>query len=87
MFRPFALLLLTVASISSAAAAEIDFAHDIVPVLRTYCGQCHTGDKKQGGFSMNTRELLLAGGEGGMVGGMPVLRGNHQAGFVLERAA
>lgn len=65
MFRPFALLLLFGASISSAAAAETDFAHDIVPVLRQHCGQCHTGDKKQGGFSMNTREALLAGGEGG----------------------
>ncbi|MBS0203440.1 MAG: DUF1549 domain-containing protein [Planctomycetes bacterium] len=65
MIRPFAVLLLIVASISSATAAEIDFAHDIVPVLRQHCGQCHTGDKKQGGFSMNSREQLLAGGEGG----------------------
>ncbi len=51
--------------IPSARAAEIDFAHDIVPVLRTHCGQCHTGDKRKGGFSMNTRDLLLAGGEAG----------------------
>jgi len=46
-------------------ATEIDFAHDIVPVLRKHCGACHLGEKKQGGFSMNTRELLLAGGEYG----------------------
>ncbi|MGE0608547.1 MAG: DUF1549 domain-containing protein [Pirellulales bacterium] len=49
----------------SAFAAEIDFAHDIVPILRKHCGGCHTGDKKQGGFSMNTRAALLAGGENG----------------------
>lgn len=46
-------------------AAEVDFAHDVVPIIKKHCGQCHTGDKKQGGFSMNTRDLLLAGGEGG----------------------
>jgi len=46
-------------------AAEIDFAHDIVPVLKQHCGKCHTGDQKKGGFSLNTRSLLLAGGEGG----------------------
>jgi Protein of unknown function (DUF1549)/Protein of unknown function (DUF1553)/Planctomycete cytochrome C len=46
-------------------AAEIDFAHDVAPVLRKYCGQCHLGDKKQGGFSMNSREPLIAGGENG----------------------
>lgn len=57
-------LLLAVMSTTSQGA-EIDFAHDIVPIVRKHCGQCHTGDKKQGGFSMNTRELLLAGGEGG----------------------
>ena len=50
---------------SAACAAEIDFAHDIVPVLRKQCGNCHMGGEKKGGFSMNTRESLLAGGESG----------------------
>ena len=49
------------------AAAGPDFAHDIVPILKAHCGKCHTGDKKQGGLSFNTRALLLAGGEGGEV--------------------
>src|SRR5688572_23736324 len=49
----------------SLSAAEIDFAHDIVPILRTHCGKCHTGDKREGAFSMNTRASLLAGGETG----------------------
>jgi len=51
----------------NAAAADVDFAHDIVPVLRQYCGACHTGAKKQGGLSMNSRVALLAGGENGAV--------------------
>src|SRR5262245_54146564 len=54
-------------------AADIDFAHDIVPVLKRYCAECHTGDKKKGRFSFNTREALLAGGESGktVVPGQP----------------
>src|SRR5262245_12844767 len=44
---------------------RIDFAHDIVPILRKHCGECHTGEKKKGGFSLNTRSALLAGGETG----------------------
>lgn len=56
---------IVITSTPMTSAAEIDFAHDVVPVLRKQCGKCHTGDKKQGGFSMNTREQLLAGGEAG----------------------
>lgn len=48
-----------------AAAEPIDFAHDIVPILRKNCGQCHLGDEKEGGLSLNTRASLLKGGEGG----------------------
>lgn len=51
--------------VSNVAAAEIDFAHDIAPVLREHCGKCHTGDAKKGGLSFNTRESLLVGGESG----------------------
>lgn len=47
------------------SAAEVDFAHDVVPVLRKYCAECHAGAKQQGRFSFNTREQLLAGGESG----------------------
>ena len=49
------------------SAAEVDFAHDIVPVLKQHCGQCHTGDQQKGGLSLNTRQSVLAGGESGAV--------------------
>ncbi|MCH5375366.1 MAG: PSD1 and planctomycete cytochrome C domain-containing protein, partial [Planctomycetes bacterium] len=62
--RAFALLVAAATSvIAPCPAAEVDFSHDIVPVLREHCGQCHTGGEKQGGLSMNTRESLLAGGD------------------------
>ncbi len=47
------------------AAAAVDFSHEIVPILRKRCAECHTGDKKKGGFSFNDRASLLAGGENG----------------------
>lgn len=47
--------------------AAVDFVHQIVPVLREHCADCHLGDKKKGGFSMNTRTDLLAGSENGEV--------------------
>lgn len=48
-------------------AAPVDFSHEVVPVLRQYCADCHLADKKKGGFSMNSREDLVAGGENGAV--------------------
>lgn len=52
-------------SLATAAPAKVDFAHQIVPILREHCGECHTGDKKKGGFSLNSRASMLAGGESG----------------------
>ncbi len=49
------------------AGATVDFAHDIVPILRQHCAECHTGDKKKGGFSLNDRSSLMKGGENGPV--------------------
>lgn len=49
----------------SQGASPVDFAHDIVPILRRHCAECHTGDKKQGGFSFNDRAALVGGGESG----------------------
>lgn len=50
-----------------AMAADIDFAHEVVPVLKQHCGTCHTGDQKKGGLSLNTRETTLLGGESGKI--------------------
>lgn len=62
--------LLSVTSCSFGAASlsaddEIDFAHQIAPLLSEHCGKCHSGGQKEGAFSINTRESLIAGGESG----------------------
>lgn len=43
----------------ATAQAEIDFAHQVVPILQEHCGDCHSGEESKGGFSMNTLELFL----------------------------
>ncbi len=62
----FRLLLPSLFTITSATAA-VDFSHQIVPILREHCAECHAGDKKKGGFSFNDRKSLLEGGEDGAV--------------------
>ncbi|MEI6239340.1 MAG: DUF1549 domain-containing protein [Planctomycetia bacterium] len=51
-----------------SSARAVDFAHEVVPLIKKHCGECHAGDARQGGFSMNTREDLLTGGDSGTPG-------------------
>jgi hypothetical protein len=60
-------LLLGLLVSASLGAAPVDFAHEVVPILRKHCVECHAGDKKKGSLSMNTRASLLEGGENGVV--------------------
>ncbi|MEC5126163.1 DUF1549 domain-containing protein [Verrucomicrobiales bacterium BCK34] len=41
------------------AQGEIDFVHEVVPILKQHCTECHGGEEAEGGFSVNTRELFL----------------------------
>jgi hypothetical protein len=59
------------AAVAARTAQGVDFAHEVVPILRKHCGECHTGDARQGGFSLNTREDLLARGDSGTPGLVP----------------
>ncbi|MEM7014708.1 MAG: DUF1549 domain-containing protein, partial [Verrucomicrobiota bacterium] len=52
-----------VLAIPALTQAEIDFAHEIVPIIKQHCAECHAGEEKKGGFSMNTRQQLLEGSE------------------------
>ena len=63
--------LVVAAAVAAKSAQAVDFAHEVVPILRKHCGECHTGDGRQGGFSLNTREDLLAGGDSGTPGLVP----------------
>lgn len=54
--------------LAALPAQAIDFAHEVVPILRAKCGKCHTGSQRQGGFSLNDRDGLVAGGDSGTPG-------------------
>jgi hypothetical protein len=38
---------------------KIDFAHDIVPLIKARCAECHTNGKYKGSLSLDTREAIL----------------------------
>lgn len=63
--RNFLSIVLLTATATVGRSADVDFSHEIVPVLKQFCVECHAGDKKKGSFSINTRASLLAGGENG----------------------
>jgi hypothetical protein len=73
----------SIAFAARLAGAEIDFAHDVAPILKQYCGKCHTGKEKKGGLSLDTRESMLAGGESGRA----VVPGKSGDSELLERVA
>ncbi len=60
-------------------AQEIDFAHQVLPVLQKHCVGCHGGREAKGSFSMNNRELLIGSGHVDMT--------NPQNSYLLELIA
>jgi hypothetical protein len=55
----FAVLASVLLAVPAAAADQIDFAHDVLPLLKARCAECHTDGKSKGGFSFDTREALV----------------------------
>lgn len=58
------LIVLNALGVFSAAgwqvsAAEVDFAHDVLPVLKKHCAKCHTNGTYKGSLSFDTRQSLL----------------------------
>jgi mono/diheme cytochrome c family protein len=53
------------AQLPAASKAPVNFAKDIQPIFEASCVQCHARGKNKGGFSLETREDFLDGGENG----------------------
>src|SRR5437868_15075591 len=55
--------LIALAALTGLAGAQppkkIDFAHDVIPLLKARCAECHTSGKYKGSFSLDTREDVL----------------------------
>ena len=59
----FFAMLSVVAIASSSSGQQIDFSHEVVPILRKHCVACHGGREAKGSFSLNTRSLLIESGQ------------------------
>jgi hypothetical protein len=70
------LLFLLMPIARDACADELDFSHDIVPILRQHCAGCHGDREAKGSFSINTRELVEQSGH--------VEVGKPEASYLIE---
>src|SRR2546425_12320537 len=52
-------LLVAVGSGRAEPPNKVDFAHDIIPLLKARCAECHTNGKYKGSFSLDTRADVL----------------------------
>ncbi len=59
MKRPIATIFAAILAGTSPGADPIDFAHDILPLLKARCAECHTNGKYKGGISFDTRALMV----------------------------
>jgi hypothetical protein len=67
MIRLMRLPILSIVSIavsaaSVAQAAEVDFAHEVIPLIKEHCGKCHTNGTYKESVSFDTREAMLETG-------------------------
>jgi len=59
------------------SAAEVDFAHDVLPLLKARCAKCHTNGTYKASLSFDTREALLESGV--------VEPGDSAASYLIDR--
>ena len=55
----FALVIALAPQWRVGAAEPVDFAHDVLPILRQHCAECHTNGRYEGELSLDTREAVL----------------------------
>ncbi len=57
--------LLVAAAASARAVPPVSFSRQVLPLLRTQCWSCHGGAAPASGYSVESRDRLLAGGRHG----------------------
>jgi hypothetical protein len=53
------IVLAATALVGRAQEKKIDFVHDIAPIIKARCAECHTNGKYKGSLSLETRQALL----------------------------
>lgn len=61
--------------------SKVDFTHDVLPILRAHCTQCHSGDAPDGGLSLESIAALMKGGTSGKA----ALAGKGSASLLILR--
>lgn len=69
-----------IARLPAPATGTVDFARDVKPIFNTSCVKCHGQGKDKGGFSLETRESFMKGGDSGA----PVMAGNSAQSLLIE---
>ncbi|HEY2588659.1 MAG TPA: DUF1549 domain-containing protein [Tepidisphaeraceae bacterium] len=93
MFRGIPLFVVLLMSFAFAAEAQpalpppadhqVDFVKEIKPLFEASCIQCHAMGKDKGGFSIETREAMLKGGDDGV----QVVVGNSTESNIIKMVA
>ena len=47
----------------AAPSASVDFHKQVMPIFAQHCTKCHDGNKKKGGYRIDTKELAFTAGE------------------------
>lgn len=55
------------AALTAPLMADPDFVHEVAPILKKHCAECHTDMKKKGGLSINTEDSFWQGSENGQI--------------------
>jgi hypothetical protein len=71
------------AALPAPADRRIDFTSDVKPILVEKCVRCHARGRERGGFSIETRDRLLKGGDNGPA----VVPGNSAASELVRLVA
>ena len=53
-------------AISGLATAQVEFARDVLPILKKHCYHCHGPDKQESGYRLDVREIATKGGDRGL---------------------
>ena len=64
------------------ASTAVSFEQDVQPILTEHCAKCHGGVKKNGGFSVISRDLMLSPTDAGAAAVIP---GNASSSELMRR--
>jgi len=57
----------TLAPTEAAMPAGVSFSNDVLPIFRSRCSSCHSGEQARKGLSLMSYESIMAGSTGGAV--------------------